>query len=406
MCNSNETIETTNNYESNTFWLCFWGPWKISPIYEELKGKTPDDFDITDFNKYIDSWNALWWANSTRARNEKTCSITSVLEYAADSDLKWHIHSVICSKTRLKFEPIRKLWPSVHNDKRFYTYEESYAYLCKSGEKYKEKINQHIMEPRSLGNFFKTKADRSMAKQDEDIMQAINHNVPLEDILMQSLRNCQRRDTITFYYDLVQKKNLPLQLPVYTEYHYGYTGVGKSEYVRQKLIADGVYNKEGFLKMNMKKDPFGDYNWLKHKVIWIDEFSPECLYNDLFDRHTLLKMMAPETRQSFPSRHKNKDLKAWDTIYICSVYAPEEIFPNLSATDNSQQFIRRLNKIVYHFVDENFIDSKYYDDPRRYKTFELDNPKENYKGMNDLISKIEQFYGRKLISGVLKKETI
>lgn len=73
----------------------------------------------------------------------------------------------------------------------------------------------------------------------------------------------------------------------------------------------------------------------------------------------------------------------WTSVIICSIYPPEEVYEFMVSEDKRKidtlrQFLRRLNLIVYHYVNSN----------GEYKTFEL--PANQYTSSFEMIAKARQ----------------
>lgn len=394
--------EDTNKPErssANNFLITHLNIDKYFEPFNFLKDKTPDEIEPEEYQKVLEIWNATWWNFGKGKRSEDSSSITSVIEYS--NSKAWHIHSLICAKNRLFFDKFKKLWPKAHIDIVNGSYAENYAYLTKTGEKHKDKKYQVCHPPVCYGKWLKTHKDKELTR-DEEIMQAIEQGQTPEEICRNSLYACRNKSAIEELFYIKQKENIPPEIPVRCIYSIGASGTGKTEYTRRTLKKQGITAEDYYIPIFDSPYPFDNLKWWKAKILWIQELEPEHLETKTFSYKSFLKLFEPETNIQLQRRYKNADLKMWDTIYINTTYAPEEIYPMRTPTDNSFQFIRRIDKIIYHCIDPDYP----FDDDRRYKRFILENPKENYKNEVDLIAQAERYFGRKIKSGALTKEQI
>ena len=103
------------------------------------------------------------------------------------------------------------------------------------------------------------------------------------------------------------------------------------------------------------------------KAVFMDEFKGEGI-----SYGKLLVMMNEYPKMQTHARYSNV-YNLWDIFIITTIYAPEELFEIMVASDKRkidsyEQLRRRINKIVYHYKDDsgNFMsytmDSKDYVD--------------------------------------------
>ena len=94
---------------------------------------------------------------------------------------------------------------------------------------------------------------------------------------------------------------------------------------------------------------------------YMKEGAPDILFMDEFkgfgiSYSKLLTMLNGYSRMQTHSRYVNT-YNLWSKVYITSVYPPERIYQNMVSTeyqdvDSYQQFLRRINKIVYHYKND------------------------------------------------------
>lgn len=118
---------------------------------------------------------------------------------------------------------------------------------------------------------------------------------------------------------------------------------------------------------------------------YMKEGAPAILFMDEFkgfgiSYSKLLTMLNGYSRMQTHSRYVNT-YNLWSKVYITSVYPPERIYQNMVSAeyqdvDSYQQFLRRINKIVYHYKKDG-----------RYHTYPIDSTDHN--GYEDLRRRSE-----------------
>lgn len=148
-------------------------------------------------------------------------------------------------------------------------------------------------------------------------------------------------------------KNMPIMKDLYTEWHCGASGSGKTFTYNQlceKISPDEIY---------LMTDYDGNVNGGFDK--YLDKGAPPILFMDEFKADTitygkLLTILSPYTRMQTHSRYNNT-YNLWTTCIITCIYPPEEIYRQLvpeekRSIDSFKQLLRRLTKIVYHYVED------------------------------------------------------
>ena len=176
-------------------------------------------------------------------------------------------------------------------------------------------------------------------------------------------------------------KDAPIKQEIYVEYHVGDSGTGKSFFYKQlceKEGTDQVYvmtdydnNASGGLDSYMKMGA--------PPILFMDEYKG---FGISYGK--LLVMLNGYTRMQTHSRYSNS-YNLWKEVYITSVYPPEALYQNMVAheyqdIDSYTQLIRRINKIVYHYIENG-----------EYKTYSIDGKDyTNYEDLRKQVANLNQ----------------
>lgn len=157
-------------------------------------------------------------------------------------------------------------------------------------------------------------------------------------------------------------QDMPVRQDVYCEYHVGASGSGKTYYYNQlckEYSAENIYvltdydnNASGGLDAYMKIGA--------PPILFMDEYKG---FGISYGK--LLVMLNGYTRMQTHARYSNV-YNLWNQVYITSVYPPELIYQNMvpseqQTIDSYEQLIRRINKIVFHYIEDG-----------EYKTYTMD----------------------------------
>lgn len=155
----------------------------------------------------------------------------------------------------------------------------------------------------------------------------------------------------------IRIKNTPIVKEMHNEWHVGDTGTGKSYYYTQLCKENSPENI--YITSDYQNGGF-DY-YLEQgapPIIFLDEFKGNIPYGKL------LTILDKYSRTQTHCRYVNT-YNLWTTCIITSIFPPEEAY-SLMVTNDTQnrdtlaQLMRRLNKIVYHYIKEG-----------EYKTFSI-----------------------------------
>ena len=185
---------------------------------------------------------------------------------------------------------------------------------------------------------------------------------------------------IKAHYLQLRIKALPLVKQMKNEYHFGASGSGKTyTYIRlcEKYSTDEVYLCNDYANSGSSGGGFDFYTNNPAKVIVLDEFRGGIPFSNL------LSMLDVYSRNQQHARYQNT-YALWESVIICSIYPPEEVYKFMVEdtqrnVDSIRQFMRRLNKIVYHFKDKE----------GKFRTYTMQ--ASNYKNAQDIRSRAYEF---------------
>lgn len=140
----------------------------------------------------------------------------------------------------------------------------------------------------------------------------------------------------------------PVKKQIYREWHVGESGAGKTycyERLCQQYGPDEIYmsgyTTNGWLDGYMEAGA--------PPILFIDELKPSGSWQEL------LNVLDIYSQRAIHSRYQDI-YPLWEQVIITSVYPPEEIHaqmvkPEHRKIDTLQQLMRRLDTVVYHFIE-------------------------------------------------------
>lgn len=140
----------------------------------------------------------------------------------------------------------------------------------------------------------------------------------------------------------------PIRKNIWREYHVGESGSGKT-YVYEKLCL-ARNPDEIFFTGYMTNGWIDDYMTVgAPPTLFIDDLKASGTWQEL------LNILDVYTRRAIHARYKDV-YPLWTEVYITSIYPPEELYTlfvksEYRQTDSIQQLLRRLDVIVYHYVE-------------------------------------------------------
>lgn len=285
----------------------------------------------------------------------------------------YHMHLAVYGNTTT-LSCVSKILGNAHVEPQLGSKAELTAYLNKKG-KYAEK-GEEVLYTQGL----EVIEDRQGKRNDlEEIEQLLNDGLTPEQIFAESFRYRKFEKMIKSAYLAKRIKETPLVKQMNNEWHFGASGAGKTyHYIKlcEQYSTEDVYLCNDYSNSGSSGGGFDFYANNPAKIIVLDEFRGGMGYAQL------LSLLDVYSRNQQHCRYQNT-YNLWESVIICSIYPPEEVYEMMVHYDNRQtdsyyQLIRRLNTIVYHYKN----------DKGEYRTFSL--PSEQYKGADDMIKKAKQ----------------
>lgn len=239
----------------------------------------------------------------------------------------------------------------------------------------KEKIHadkkEQVLCTKNLDVIQDAQGNRSDLKQIELL---INQGNTPEQIFEMSFSFRRYEKMIKQAYLSKRIKDMGVTKEMHNEYHFGESGTGKTNtYIKlcEKYGRGNIYLCTDY--SNNGTGAFDRYNDNPCDIVFLDEYRGEFNYN------TFLTILDKYPDYQLHCRYQNT-LCLWTSVYICSILTPEQVYYNMVGSDNYKsdnikQFLRRLDKIVYHYVENG-----------EYKTFEL--PATEYTNADDMLRRI------------------
>lgn len=288
------------------------------------------------------------------------------------ADGAYHVHLALYGNTTLK--NAAKTMFNAHIEPQFGTKAELTAYLLKKG-KYAEKGEQ-VLYTQGLDTIQDDQGNRSDLDYIEQLI--AEGNTP-EQIYSINFRYRRYERMIKSAYLSKRITETPLVKTMNNEWHWGPSGSGKTyHYVKlcEQYSPDEVYLCNDYSNSGSSAGGFDFYANTPAKIVVLDEFRGDMGYAQL------LSMLDVYSRNQQHCRYQNT-YNLWESVIICTIYPIEDIY-NLMVpyerrnTDSFKQLQRRINTIVYHYVN----------DRGEYKTFSL--PAKDYYNAAHMIELAEQ----------------
>lgn len=286
---------------------------------------------------------------------------TGAVAYCISADGLKHLHMVLEDSNKARFSALKSTYPKAHLEPTKGTKEQAEDYINKRG-KFEEKGEQVLY----IAKFGEIKGCQG-ARKDFDI---------LEDMLEKGYRPEQiMRENMSFrryekyirdaYYDK-RKRETPFLRSINCTWHVGESGSGKS-YTANQLVESG-FLEDMYLLTDYDGGGLDHYNG--EDILFMDEYRGQIKYSTLL-------MMLQGYMQQFHARYANV-YGLWTKVHITSVMPPEMVYQKMVEEnrniDTLKQLLRRINRIIYHWKDE-----------QGFHNFEL--PMEQYIDYNDLKMK-------------------
>lgn len=305
--------------------------------------------------------------------DERTCAANYEV---ADTGTP-HIH-MVCEGRKMRFSAIKKIFPTAHIEATQGTKEDAEDYINKKG-KFSEKAHTLVVPPIYHGEI-KAKprggdhsAPHGMKKAEilEAAQAMINAGSTPEEIMDAGGIQFRQYDTlIQKAYFAKRKKETPPYRKVTTYYHIGESGSGKSHTyldLCEEKGEDKIYMMTDFSNSSSSFGGLDHYNG--EPILFMDEFRPPFSYS-------MLLQMLDGYKIEIHARYANT-FALWTEVHITTILPPETLYnllvpPDQREVDPKVQLFRRLDIIVYHWIDN-----------EKYKTYEMS--MKSYKDYADLI---------------------
>ena len=174
-------------------------------------------------------------------------------------------------------------------------------------------------------------------------------------------------------------KETPLKKEMWNEYHWGRSGTGKTyTYIKkcEQYSLEEVYLCNDYSNSGSSGGGFDFYANNPAKIVILDEFRGNMPYEKI------LNILDVYSRKQQHCRYQNV-YQLWTSVIVCSIYPPEQVYDFMvdekhRNIDSIEQFMRRFNVIVYHYINKD----------GKYRTFEM--PSCDYINAQDMIQRARE----------------
>ena len=272
----------------------------------------------------------------------------------------YHAHVALYTNTTT-LKRVSDIMFNGHIEPQLGTKEQLTAYLNKEG-KYAEKGEQ-VLYTQGLEAIEDNQGKRNDLGYVE---QLLNDGLSPEQIFAESFCYRKFERMIKAEYLARRIRETPLVKSMNNEWHFGKSGSGKTfHYIKlcEQYSPDEVYLCNDYSNSGSSGGGFDFYANNPARIIILDEFRGNIGYAQL------LSMLDVYSRNQQHCRYQNT-YNLWESVIICTIYPPEEVYEMMVSdtnkhTDSFRQLMRRLNTIVYHYIN----------DKGEYKTFSLSSDK-------------------------------
>lgn len=274
------------------------------------------------------------------------------------ADGLFHCHAVFEDTKIMRFSAVQKLFPGMHIEPTKGNKEQAEDYINKRG-KWQEK-GETILYIASYGEI---KGAQGQRRDLEVIEELIAQGMKPNEIMGLSLSYRRYEKMIRDAFFEKRYRETPRQRDVKRYWRFGKPGTGKS-YIQIQLAEK--YGDDEVYVVTDYEHPFDKYNG--ERFVVFDEFRGQIKFSVLMN-------LLDNYRVQLPCRYSNS-FALWEEVHICCVLPPEVVYENMvkenKHLDVFEQLLRRLDFVVYHYVDED----------GKYKAFDL--PASQYKGCEHL----------------------
>ncbi len=345
-------------FSANTRGRCWIGTIQIKNM--EKAGLIKEEYENPE---YIADYFINLWEKSGKGRKAGIAICVSL-------NGCYHAH-IACYGNTTTLKKVSDILYQSHIEPQLGGKDELKNYLLKEGT-YAEKGEQ-VLYTKGLDVI----SDKQGKRNDlEEIEELLNSGATPEEIFELSFRYRKYEKMIRTDFLSRRIKETPLIKKMNNEYHFGRSGTGKTfTYIKlcEENSPDDVYLCNDYSNSSSSGGGFDFYSNNPAKFVVLDEFRGNIPYNQL------LSILDVYSRNQQHCRYQNT-YNLWTSVIICSIYPPEEVYKFMvdeskRNIDSLQQFLRRLNVIVYHYKNKN----------GEYKTFEMQ--ADEYLCAHDMINK-------------------
>lgn len=285
----------------------------------------------------------------------------------------YHAH-IACYGNTTTLKKVSDILFQSHIEPQLGGKEQLKGYLLKEGE-YAEK-GEMVLYTKNIEAVQDVQGKRNDL---DEIEEMLNNGATPKEIFQVSLRFRKYEKMIKAEYLERKINSIPLVKDMWNEYHFGASGSGKTyTYIKlcEKNSPEEVYLCNDYANSASSSGGFDFYSDNPAKILVLDEFRGNIPYNQL------LSMLDVYSRNQQHCRYQNTYC-LWTSVIICSIYPPEEVYEFMvnegnRKIDTLRQFLRRLNLIVYHYINSD----------GEYKTFKM--PANQYTSSFEMIEKARQ----------------
>lgn len=277
------------------------------------------------------------WSKSGKGRK-------SGVAVCVSADGLYHAHVAAYSNTTT-LKAVADVFHQAHVEPQLSGKDTLTAYLKKEG-KFAEKGEQ-VLYTTDLDVIEDSQGKRSDLDEIEELLQ---EGCTPEEIFEISFSYRRYEKMIKAAHLAKLKKSTPTcKENMWNEYHWGLSGSGKTfKYTKlcEEYGEDNVYYCSDYT--NHGYSLFDYYAEQPAPIVVMDEFRGDIPYS------MLLGILDKYSRFQQHCRYQNV-YGLWNKVYIMSIFPPEKVYSFMVTedkrdTDVMKQFMRRLNKIVYHYT--------------------------------------------------------
>lgn len=343
-------------FSSNTRGRCWVGTIHISNM--EKAGLCKEEYENPE---YLAEYFINLWENSGKGRK-------AGIAVCVSNDGCYHAH-IACYGNTTTLKAVSDVLFQSHIEPQLGGKDALKSYILKEG-KHAEKGEQ-VLCTKGLDVIQDNKGKR---KDLEEIEELLNNGATPEEIFAISFRYRKYEKMIKSDYLARRIRETPLIKEMWNEYHWGRSGSGKTyTYIKlcEEYTADEVYLCNDYANASSSGGGFDLYTTNPAKIVVLDEFRGNIPYAQL------LSLLDVYSRNQQHCRFQNT-YNLWNSVIICSIYPPEKVYSFMvddieKDVDSMQQFIRRLNVIVYHYINKD----------GKFRTYTM--PASDYVSAEDMI---------------------